>query len=230
MRLSPERLRSRRPQSPERRWEQPCRQCPGATPCEGEAPGAPGCEVPPPAGAWRGWRVCELAAAARTPAGTRSAGAACLRLRGAFIPPVGSSSRQGPRSGEAAGHRAQGGDDDKTHPGSAGRRWDGRCRRLEVGRSGCSRSRWRLGERGSTAPAAGEKRRGCARADREAAAAGGGWCSWGNNTLRSPPFPGAGGLSAFDCEARASSPRRSPFPGWLHTKAAFQELSRNRIM
>lgn len=45
-----------------------------------------------------------------------------------------------------------------------------------------------------------------------------------------PPLPGAGGLLAFDCEARASCPRRSPLPGWLHTKAAFQELSRNRIM
>lgn len=45
-----------------------------------------------------------------------------------------------------------------------------------------------------------------------------------------PPLPSAGGLLAFDCEARASCPRRSPLPGWLHTKAAFQELSRNRIM
>ncbi|RLW06254.1 hypothetical protein DV515_00004588 [Chloebia gouldiae] len=46
----------------------------------------------------------------------------------------------GGRGGEPSTAGVEGGDEG-THPGSAGRSWGRRCRRLEVGRSGCSGSR-----------------------------------------------------------------------------------------
>ncbi|XP_039234164.1 collagen alpha-2(I) chain-like [Pipra filicauda] len=76
-----------------------------------------------------------MAAEGHPPAGARSAGAACRRLRGSPIPPVGSAvlvaGRRAARSRSAAAHRAEGGE--RTHPGSAGRGWGCRCHRLEMG-------------------------------------------------------------------------------------------------
>ncbi|XP_033919208.1 translation initiation factor IF-2-like [Melopsittacus undulatus] len=98
--------------NPERRWEQPCLGCQGATPCEGEARECPvaKCRRPRELG-WDGGfaRPRRLAAAGCLPAGMRSAGAACLRLRRSLHPAWSGAGRQAPCSRGAAGHRAQGG-------------------------------------------------------------------------------------------------------------------------
>ncbi|XP_066176326.1 collagen, type I, alpha 1b-like [Sylvia atricapilla] len=153
----------------ERRWEQPCQRCPGATPCEREALGALSREALPPrefGGDGRLARQWQLAAAGRPPAETRSAGAAFRR--GASIPAVGSAvpgaGRQGRRLWKRG--RASGGGGQGDSPGLGG---TGLGPPLPPPGGGAVRLFWLPAAsrgRGDTAPAAGEKRRSCAGADR----------------------------------------------------------------